>query len=254
MSPRKLKPVLLTKEGGRIPLTDTNQCDHQINGTAEMRKMCISIVPIFNHLDPEEMKEIVKETNSIKHPHGHTIYHAGDKSDGLYIVHKGRVKIYRLSDTGKEQIVRILGPGDFTGELSLFTESVHDAYAESMETVELCVMSREKFQVFLMKYPSISLKVLTEFSSRLSKTEKQSASIAMESAETRVAMYLANLVEEQQQKIVKLPMSRKDIASHIGTTPETVSRKLTDFEDTGWIKQVNQNTIKIIDLDALLLA
>lgn len=235
-------------------MTAKNQCEHQTDGAAEMRKMCISIVPIFNHLDTKEMKEIVKETNSIKHSRGHTIYHAGDKSDGLYIVHKGRVKIYRLSETGKEQIVRILGPGDFTGELSLFTESVHDAYAESMETTELCVMSREKFQAFLLKYPSISLKVLTEFSSRLSQTEKQSASIAMESAETRIAMYLAHLVEEQNQNIVTLPLSRKDIASHIGTTPETVSRKLTEFEDAGWIKQLNQNTINIIDLAALLLA
>ncbi|WP_438313438.1 Crp/Fnr family transcriptional regulator [Sporosarcina sp. FA9] len=235
-------------------MTDKDQCEHQTDVAADMRKMCISIVPIFNHLNSKEMKEIVKETNSIKHPRGHTIYHAGDKSDGLYIVHKGRVKIYRLSETGKEQIVRILGPGDFTGELSLFTESVHDAYAESMETTELCVMSREKFQVFLLKYPSISLKVLTEFSSRLAKTEKQSASIAMESAETRIAMYLANLVEEQNQNIVTLPLSRKDIASHIGTTPETVSRKLTEFEDAGWIKQLKQNTINIIDLDALLLA
>ncbi|MFD1929846.1 Crp/Fnr family transcriptional regulator [Sporosarcina siberiensis] len=235
-------------------MTDKNQCEHFSGGAAEIRNMCISIVPIFNHLDPKEMKEIVKETNSIKHPRGHTIYHAGDKSDGLYIVHKGRVKIYRLSETGKEQIVRILEPGDFTGELSLFTESVHDAYAESMETTELCVMSRENFQAFLLKYPSISLKVLTEFSSRLAQTEKQSASIAMESAETRIAMYLAHLVEKQNQNVITLPLSRKDIASHIGTTPETVSRKLKEFEDSGWIKQLNQNTIDIIDLDALLLA
>ena len=136
------------------------QCEHHVEGTVEMQKMCISIVPIFNHLDASEMSEIVKETNSVKHPRGHTIYHAGDTSDGLYIVHKGRVKIYRLSETGKEQLVRILGPGDFTGDLSLFTESVHEAYAEAMEPVELCVMSRDDFQQFILKYPAISLKVL----------------------------------------------------------------------------------------------
>ena len=95
--------------GGR--LMSKNQCEHHVAGTIEMQKMCISIVPIFNHLDASEMSEIVKETNSVKHPRGHTIYHAGDTSDGLYIVHKGRVKIYRLSETGKEQLVRILGPG-----------------------------------------------------------------------------------------------------------------------------------------------
>ena len=230
-----------------------NQCEHHAEGTVEMQKMCISIVPIFNHLDASEMSEIVKETNSVKHPRGHTIYHAGDTSDGLYIVHKGRVKIYRLSETGKEQLVRILGPGDFTGDLSLFTESVHDSYAEAMEPVELCVMSRDDFQQFILKYPAISLKVLSEFSRRLAKTEKQAANIAMETVETRIAMYLAEIADETMRKTVTLPMSRKDLASHLGTTPETVSRKLADFEDNGWIRQLNNRDIEIVDLDALLL-
>ena len=220
----------------------------------ESQKLCISIVPIFNHLDQNEMQEIVKESHSNSHTKGQTIYQAGEKSDGLYIVHKGRVKIYRLSDNGKEQLVRILKPGDFTGELSLFNESVHDAYAEALEPVELCVMGRDNFQQFLLKYPAIALKVLTEFSTRLAKTEKQAASIAMESTETRVAIYLADLVEEQKRNDVTLPMSRKDLASHLGTTPETVSRKLTDFENAGWIKQNGQREIIIMDLDALLLA
>ena len=233
-------------------MTANGQCNHG-NGRAEMQKMCISIVPIFNHLDPSEMNEIVKHTNSVSHSRGHTIYHAGDPSDGLYIVHKGRVKIYRLSDNGKEQLVRILEPGDFTGELSLFSETVHDAYAEAMQNVELCVMSRDDFQTFLLKYPAISLKVLGEFSSRLAKTEKQAARIALETTDTRIAMYLADLSEEKNSNRITLPMTRKDLASHIGTSPETISRKLTEFEDAGWIRQLSQREIEIVDMDALLL-
>ena len=67
-------------------------------------------------------------------------------------------------------------------------------------------------------------------------------------------MYLADLVEETKNKIVILPMSRKDLASHLGTTPETVSRKLAEFEDSGWIKQHAQREIEVLDLDGLLLA
>lgn len=231
----------------------TNEhCGHG-NGTTEMQKLCISIVPIFNHLDFSEMNEIVKHTHSASYPKGHTIYHAGNSSDGLYIVHKGRVKIYRLSENGKEQLVRILEPGDFTGELSLFNESVHDAYAETMQKTELCVMNREDFQSFLMKYPTIGLKVMSEFANRLADSEKQTARIAMESTETRIAMYLADLSEERNSAAIKLPMTRKDLASHIGTSPETISRKLTEFEEAGWIRQIGQRDIKILDLDALLL-
>ncbi len=220
----------------------------------QMQKTCISIVPIFNHLTAEEMQEIVKTTKSATYPRGNTIYSAGESSEGLYIVHKGRVKIYRLSESGKEQLVRILEPGDFTGELSLFSASIHDAYAEAMASTELCIMDSQDFQQFLMKYPQISLKVLTEFSSRLAKIEKQAASIAMESVDTRIAMYLADLVEEANHNVIHLPMSRKDIASHLGTSPETISRKLTEFETAGWIHQMTQKKIEVLDLDALLLA
>lgn len=228
-------------------------CNHHSEHGLEMQKLCISIVPIFNHLTPTEMSDIVKETTSVTHLRGQTIYRAGDRSEGLYIVHKGRVKIYRLSDNGKEQLVRILKPGDFTGELSLFSESVHNAYAEALEPVELCVMGRENFQSFLLKYPAISLKVLSEFSTRLAKTETQAARIAMETTDARVAMYIADLVEEQDSNVIQLPMSRKDIASHLGTTPETVSRKLSDFEEAGWIRQHGQREIEVLDLDELLL-
>lgn len=219
----------------------------------ESQKLCVSIVPIFNHLTSEEMNEIVKETTSTTHKRGELIYRAGEKSKGLYIVHKGRVKIYRLSETGKEQLVRILEPGDFTGELALFSETEHDAYAEATMKTELCVMNRADFQKFLIKYPAISLKVLTEFSSRLQKTEKQAAHIAMETVETRLALFLADVVEEQNSFHIKLPMSQKDLASHLGTTPETVSRTLRDFELSGSIKQKKARQIEIIDLDALLL-
>ncbi len=228
-------------------MTESDHCTHTTH------KSCISIVPIFNHLTMDEMNEIVQTTHSASHVKGQTIYSAGEPSDGLYIVHKGRVKIYRLAENGKEQLVRILNPGEFTGELSLFNEETHDAYAEAMEPVELCVMNRETFQQFLVKYPAISLKVLKEFSTRLAQTEKQAASIALEPTETRVALYLAELVEEMNHDEIDLPMSRKDLASHLGTTPETISRRLTEFEDAGWIRQLTQKKIKVLDLDSLLL-
>ena len=67
----------------------------------------------------------------------------------------------------------------------------------------------------------------------------------METVETRIAMYLAEVADETMSKTVTLPMSRKDLASHLGTTPETVSRKLADFEDNGWIKPLNNRDIEI---------
>ncbi|WP_040225512.1 Crp/Fnr family transcriptional regulator [Bhargavaea cecembensis] len=223
------------------------------NGADDVHQMCISIVPIFNHLDDEELGEIVRTTVPLKFSRGETIYSAGERSDRLYIVHKGRVKIYRLSENGKEQLVRILGPGDFTGELAVFNTTVHDSYAEALEKTEICSLGRDDLQRFLLKYPSISLRIMDEFARRLDESEKQAASFATEPVDTRIAMYIAELADAANADQIRLPMTRKDLASYLGTTPETISRKFAEFEDAGWIRQLGQKDVKILDMDALLL-
>ena len=97
------------------------------------------------------------------------------------------------------------------------------------------------------------MQILKEFANRLEGSEKQTTRFATEKVETRIALFLAEYVDDHDQNIVTLPMSKKDLASYLGTTPETLSRKLTDFEEQGIIKQQGQRKIKINDLDALLL-
>ena len=143
-------------------MSDHNhRCGHEEHST------CVSRVPIFNHLENDQMDEITKAIQSDTYKKGEIIYRAGEESDSLYIVKSGRVKIYRLSESGKEQLVRFLSAGDFTGELALFSDSVHESFAEAVENTEVCLIRRRDLHTFLMKYPSISLKILTEFSNRL---------------------------------------------------------------------------------------
>lgn len=216
-------------------------------------RSCISLVPLFSGLTKEQMDQVADLAYTAQYSQHETIYHEGDRSEGLYIIHRGRIKVYRLSENGKEQIVRMVGPGDFTGELSLFNEMSHDAYADTIEPAEVCIIPRAPMQQLLHDHPTISLKMLSEISSRLASTEQHTARIAMETMDVRIAMYLADLSEEQQQLTVTLPMSRKDLASYLGTTPETISRKLGAFEEQGWIHQNGTKTVKILDLDGLLL-
>lgn len=215
---------------------------------------CISIVPIFNHLEEYQMDEIMQVVRSVSFEKGEIIYRQGDKSDSLYIIHRGKVRIYRLSESGKEQIVRILNPGDFTGELALFKEGVHEEFAEAMENTDICLIHREDLQTFLLKYPTISLEILAEFSERLEESEKQTTRFATEKVETRIALFLAECLEKgQTSNKIELPMPKKDLASYLGTTPETLSRKLTELEKSGLIKQKGNKIIEIVDLDELLI-
>ena len=119
---------------------------HGHDHDTENHESCVALVPIFNHLEQSQMDEIMAVTHSVSYRKGEYIYRAGEESDSLYIVSRGRVKIYRLSESGKEQLLRILNPGDFTGELALFSETIHEAYACAMEDTSICTVRRQDLQ------------------------------------------------------------------------------------------------------------
>src|SRR5699024_238363 len=158
-------------------------CSHHNHLT----RACVSLVPIFNHLETEQMDEVMRKIERQTFTKGEFIYRAGEKSDSLYIVHTGQVKLYRLSESGKEQMLRVLRPGDFTGELALFQTSSQAAYAEALVDTEVCSMSRDTLQSLLAEYPEISWKILQELSQRLNQSEKQTTDVATEKVETRIA-------------------------------------------------------------------
>ena len=131
---------------------------------------------------------------------------------------------------------------------------IHDAFASAMMNTSICMIKREELQSLLNTYPQISLKIMSELSKRLSKSEEQSTRFATQKVETRLALYLVESIEnEESTKIIHLGMSKKDLASYLGTSPETISRKLFEFEESGLIKQITNQEIELLNIDELLM-
>lgn len=233
---------------------EEKSCSNHTEDVAS-EKGCVSLVPIFNHLEPHQLAEIMKSVQSMSVKKGEIIYHSGDTSDSVYIINRGQIKVYRLAESGREQVVRILNPGDFTKELALFKQTVHQTYAEAIIDSDICLIRGADLQKILLEYPTITLEILTEFSTRLDTAERQTTRLATEKVEVRIALYLAESLDsgEKASNKITLPMSKKDLASYLGTTPETLSRRLSDFEAAGYIKQEGQRGITILELDDLLL-
>lgn len=206
---------------------------------------CVSLVPIFHNLTEDEKWEVAQITRELTVSKGEEIYAMDDSVDSLYVIHSGLVKIYRLSDTGKEQVLRVLRPGNFFGELALFSNSPMTDFAEALEECTMCVFEGRAVRELMVKYPEISLKVLEELSRRLVRTEQLLEDISLHSVERRLAQALLDLSGEDGE--VELEMSKKDLASQIGMTSETLSRKLTSFQEQGLIEQVGQRKIIIKD-------
>lgn len=214
---------------------------------------CLVTVPIFNHLELDELTKITELIKSKSFDKGELIFSYGEKSDTLYIVRSGQIKMYYLSENAKEHILRMLFPGDFIGELSIFLDEKNNAYAEAITPVEVCMIKKEDISKLMEIYPKIGLKIIGELTQRLKKSEKQASWIATEQVEKRILLYMLELYDSNEPlKPIELPMSKKDLASFLGTTPETLSRKLAYLEDLGMIHQLSNKQIKIVKMDLLL--
>lgn len=218
---------------------------------------CISLVPIFNHLDLESQAIISTKLRSKNLKKNEYLYLAGDYDDTLYIVRKGQIRITNISESGKEQLIRLLNPGDFTGEWTIFTDSIkHTSYAQATLDTQICSITRTDLEELLNKYPRISTEILKTMAIRLQESQNQTTSITTQDVTTRIIYYINGLVDSdtQDEITVSLPMSKKDLASYLGTTPETLSRRFTYLEEKGLIKQLPKNKVYIPSVEELSFA
>ena len=212
-------------------------------------KYCVERVSIFSNLDKEELKEITYLIDHKEFKKGELIYMAGQKGGSLYVINSGKVKITRISSSGKEQVIRILEEGEFMGELSIFKSSPLMDNAEALEHTTMCIIDKKDLKNLLKKYPLISLKIMEELSERLERAESLIENINLSSVEKRLADILLELADENRE--VDLKISKKDLASQIGMSSETLSRKLSAFQELGIIKLIGQRKITILNPSAL---
>jgi len=210
---------------------------------------CIELVPIFSSLTKEEMLEVAAITRSKTFQKNEMIYSAGDKGGKLYVIRSGRVRISRLNANGKEQIIRVIGPGEFMGELSLFSPLSLTENAVALEPTTMCIIEGEKLKELMKKYTSIAFKVLEELSQRLERAESLIETINLNTVEQRLARVLLDM--SAGNKVVHLNMTKGDFASLLGMSQETLSRKLTAFQEEGLIKVEGHRKIIVLDRDGL---
>ncbi|WP_367370418.1 Crp/Fnr family transcriptional regulator [Latilactobacillus curvatus] len=211
--------------------------------------ICAEIVPIFSHLDRDSLVKISAVTHHERVKKGTLVMSPMDQKR-LVILAKGSIKVYQLSTAGKEQLLRMMEPGDFEGEKLLFKTEDEPLYGEVLQDSTICTLSRSAFQQLLLAYPEISLKLLEATTDKMTRLEKQANLINIESVESRIVIYLLDLAKASGETEVMIPMKLKELATYIGTTPETLSRKLKQLERHALIER-NGRKIAILDYENL---
>lgn len=226
-----------------------NDCSTTSGCQCHSGRTCMAKVPIFSSLSPEEMATVAEIITDKEYKKGANIYRPGETGKSLYVINQGKVKIFRISEAGKEQIIRILYPGDFMGELSLFAYSPVNSSAEALEPTSLCVIDGDKLSQIMNDVPGIAIKIIEELSKRLLNAENLIESLGLHDVEQRVADTLLRMAADQDE--ITLTITKKDLAAHMGMSQETLSRKLTQFQDMGLIQQVGRKKIQIMDRKSL---
>ena len=211
----------------------------------------ISAIPLFSGLSENYLKEIENIALEKKMGRGEIIFSEGDKGNGFYVVVEGQVKIHKVSLDGKEKILHIFGPGDPFGEVPVFTGRAFPANAEALSKTRLLFFPKNDFVELIMKNPFLALSMLGVLSMRLREFTVQIEHLALKEVPGRIASYLLYVSEEQESSNrVELEISKGQLASLLGTIPETLSRIFSKMSSQGLI-EVDGRTIWLLDRQGL---
>ena len=222
------------------------------------KEPCAKNIDIFSTLSHEELLKIVNMTEHKSFKENDVLCREGEKSDKLFLIREGRVKICKITKEGKEQIVYVLSKGDFFGENNLFTsDNISNFSAYAITDAKVCILKKENLEGILLKNPEISLKIIQEMANRINSAENLAQTLATRDVEVRLATVLIEFMNKYGQKneegiYIKLPLNREQMANYCGITRETVSRRLSKFDKMGIIKLKGNKGLIIKDEEALL--
>jgi CRP-like cAMP-binding protein len=212
-------------------------------------------IGLFKDLSDAELKELdpylIKETIKKKEE----IFTEGDQPEWFYIVSKGKVKITKLSQEGKEIILELISPTDIFGGVAVLHNFPYPANAVAMEDSDILKISRKNLMRLVDRFPNLMYCIALQLGDRMKSSHDTLKNIALERVEARIAallLKLANKVGEETKEglVIDMRLTKQDVADMVGTTVETSIRTFSKFKKQGLLSDANGKII-IKDRDGL---
>tara|TARA_R110002124_G_scaffold150610_1_gene317316 strand:+ start:2657 stop:3406 length:750 start_codon:yes stop_codon:yes gene_type:complete len=223
----------------RSPSLEEHHC------TVGLRLEKLGMVPFFQDLSEEKLRNVNKKFTAKHYARGETIYRQGDSSTILRVVVAGNVKLVSHTLQGESVLLDMLQPGDFFGNI---TAGNKDSYTETTETqTDACILSirLSDFREIMNRYSSVAVSVLDITGERLNESQQRIQHLSTLPVTKRIAHILVTLgnkfgEENQRGLLIQLPLSRKDLADMVGTSTETASRIMSRFQEDNLITSGRQ--------------
>ena len=208
---------------------------------------------LFSHLDRRSLDEVASAASIRDTARGDLIFHEGDIAQAFYIVASGKVKIFKLSADGKEQILMIASPGGSFAEAALFAGGRYPASAQALEDSKLLVINRDKFVQLLAKNPDLAVNLIARLSQLLRQMTSLVEELSLTDVTTRLAHRILSMVPDNDTRsrpVIELSEKKAVLASQLGTIPETLSRSFARLSREK-VVAIDGARIEILDLNKL---
>lgn len=211
-------------------------------------------VQIFNGLTETELQFLAERAVPRHYSKGELLFNEGDPCKGLFVIQSGRVRIFKSSPNGREQVLAVEGPGSSVAELPLFDGGNYPASTSAIENARVYFISKQDFHSLCLVHPQVPLKVLKVVGGRLRKLVGIIEELSFTTVRSRLISVLVRMAKTGKQTpsgiVVQLPPSNQQLASEIGTVRELVSRNLSRLQAEGLV-QMEGKTVTIPDLKRL---
>lgn len=213
---------------------------------------CLSHGLLFENLSPEQLAQLGAICSERYYRKGEAIFAEGKKAEGFFVVCSGRVKVYKVSFDGREQILHVFDAGNILGEVPVFAGGAYPAHAEALTDVKALFIPRNAFIGLLQEDSGLALAMLAVLSRKLRHFTTLVESLSLKEVPGRLASYLLYLNERNPATdIVDLDLSKTHLAAVLGTIPETLSRIFSKMVAAGLI-EMQGRSIRIKDREGLV--
>ncbi len=230
--------------------------DVERRGQAADDLFCMSEVELFADLSPEEMGRIAAAAPMVEFAVGEMLYSPPQPVERLFILKRGRVRIFRVSSGGRALTTAILTPGMIFGEMLVLGQQMHDNYAEALDDVAVCVMSHADVRRLLLSDARIAARISEILGHRVAQLERQLSDTVFKSVPQRIASTLCLLASEQPPRLlargILVPLTHEQVAALSGTSRETATKVLGEYAERGLLR-LGRGHLTIVDLNGLEL-
>ncbi len=211
--------------------------------------------PLLSSLTLPELRLLAARTVRKLYSADELLFSEGEPCSGLHIISRGKVRIFKTSVGGREQVLAVEGPGGSVAELPVFDGGPYPASVVAVEDTEIAFISRRDFQAYCMEHPEVAMKVLAVVGARLRRLVGIIEELSFTTIRQRLVAALLKLAQAEGTKTEQgieflLPASHQELANQLGTVRELVSRNLTRLQAEGLL-EVNARHIVITNMRGL---